>query len=317
MSLKLGHYRNKHKLCCSKFCKDLPSHSHSENNLEDQLLDNLLRPQLSHALMERKGGFKRICSTSFERCRDQIVRSHAYTNRFKVGQHLEIRQKVFYKNHRQNLSKSEKLQQRKLGPFTVTKRVTNTTYQIHDDKDPTSLKTVHRNHLVEYYPKEETLPPMIEEYVPTDKRHDDFWENFMEQRFQEINNSGQSSMEDSFPFPIALLPAPPVTLPPKRVSKTSSDSGVNSPHALSAAMPVTPDNSQSYLIPSPSRMNPLSGPITPIQQVIKNSRKPRTKEPKYNCSQPDHPNSQSVLRTCTRQSYKLVFFFFMVFFMIF
>ena len=38
--------------------------------------------------------------------------------------------------------------------------VTNTTYQIQDDKDPTILKTVHRNHLVEYYPKEETLPPM-------------------------------------------------------------------------------------------------------------------------------------------------------------
>ena len=44
--LELGLYCNKHKFCCSKFCKDLPSHSHSENNLKNQLLDNLLRPQL-------------------------------------------------------------------------------------------------------------------------------------------------------------------------------------------------------------------------------------------------------------------------------
>ena len=52
MSLKLGPYRIKHKLCCSEFCKDLPSHAHRKNNLKNQLLDNLLRPQLSHALLE-------------------------------------------------------------------------------------------------------------------------------------------------------------------------------------------------------------------------------------------------------------------------
>ena len=305
MSLKLGLYRNKHKLCCSEFWKDLPSHSHSETNLKNQLLDNLLRPQLSHALLERERDFKRIYSATFERCREQTARSHAYRNRFKLGQHLEIGQKVLYENHRQDLSKSQKLQQRRLGPFTVTKRVANTTYQIQDDKDPTTLKTVHRNHLVEYYPKEETLPPMIEEYVPMDRRHDDFYERFMEQRFQKINNPGQSSTEDSLPFPIEPLCTAPATHPQKRVSNTSSDCGVNSPQVLSPAMPVTPDNSQSYLMPSTSRTNPPSGLLTAIQQFINNSRNSKTKEPKYNRSQPDHPDSQSVLCTRTRQGYKL------------
>ena len=83
-----------------------------------------------------------------------------------MGQHLEIGQKVLYKNYRQDLSKSQKLQQRRFGPLTVTKRVTNTTYQSQDYKNPTFLKTVNRIHLVEYYPKEETLHPVIEEYVP-------------------------------------------------------------------------------------------------------------------------------------------------------
>ena len=75
-----------------------------------------------------------------------------------MGQHLEIGQNVLFENHCQDLSKSQELQQRRPGPFTVTKRVTNTTYQIQDDNDPTVLKTVHRNHLVEYYSKEDTLP---------------------------------------------------------------------------------------------------------------------------------------------------------------
>ena len=92
-----------------------------------------------------------------------------------MGHHLDVGQKVLYENHRQDLSKSQKLQQRRLSPFTVTKRVTSTTYQIQDDKDQSITKTVHRNHLVEYYPKEESLPAMIEEYVPHDQRRDDLY----------------------------------------------------------------------------------------------------------------------------------------------
>ena len=121
-----------------------------------------------------------IYSATFERCRKQTARSHAYRNRFKLGQHLEIAQKVVHENHRQGLSRSQKLQPRRLGPFTVTKRVNNTTYQIQADKDPTSHKTVHRMHLVEYFPQEETLPPMIEEVLPMDRLHDGFHERFKE-----------------------------------------------------------------------------------------------------------------------------------------
>ena len=205
MTLKFGPYRNKRKPCCSEFCKDLSSQSHSENNLKNQPLDKLFRPQLPHGLLEGERDFERIYSATFERYRKQTARLHAYRNRFKLGHQLEIEQKVLHQNHRQDLSKNQKLQQRRLGLFTVTKRVTDTIYQVQDDNDPTLLKTVHRNHLVEYYPKEETLPPMIEEYVPMDKRHDDFYERFTEQRIQNINNPGQSSMEDCFHFLLNLF----------------------------------------------------------------------------------------------------------------
>ena len=90
---------------------------------------------------------------------------------------------------------------------------------------------------------------MIEEYVPMDRRPDDFYERFMEQRIQRINSPGKSGMEHSLPFPIEPLRTAPVTLPQKRVSDTSSDSGVNSPHVLSPATPITPDNAKSYLVP--------------------------------------------------------------------
>ena len=192
MSLKLGRHRSEHKLCCSDFY--LPSHSHCENNMKNQLLDNFFQTKLSQALLERERDFKTIYSPTYKRCREQTTRSHAYRNRFKLGQHLEIGQKVLDENHRHDLSRSQKFQQSQLGHFTVTKRVTNTTYEIEDDRDPTILKTVHRNHLVEFYLEIETLPPIREKYVPTDRRHDGLFERFMEQPFQKLNNSEQPSV---------------------------------------------------------------------------------------------------------------------------
>ena len=53
--------------------------------------------------------------------------------------------------------------------------------------------------------------------------------------------------------------------------------------------------------------------LSPIQQffrntatrMAKNSAELRSKEPKSNRSQPNYPDSQSVLRTTTRQGYNL------------
>ena len=67
MSWKLGLHRNEHKICCSEFCKDLPSHAHSENNLGNQLLDIFLQPQRSHALLERERDLKRISYSTIQR----------------------------------------------------------------------------------------------------------------------------------------------------------------------------------------------------------------------------------------------------------
>ena len=141
---------------------------------------------------------------------------------------------------------------------------------------------------------------MIEENVPMDRFLDDFYERFKNQRIQNMNNTGRSGIEDSLPFPIEPLRTAPVTLLRKRVSNTSSDSRINSPHVLSPAMPIIPNNSQPHLIPPTLLMNPSSGPLTPSQHIIYSSRKLENKEPKYTQSQPDHPDPQSVLRTRTR-----------------
>ena len=260
MSLKLGLYRNKDKLCCPKFCENLPSPSHSENSLKNELFDKLLQPQLSQALLEKERTFKQIFCSTFERCREQTARSHAYRNRFKLGHHLEVGQKVLYENHKQDLTRSQKLQQRRLGPFTVTKRIANTTYQIQDDKDPTVIKTLHRNHLVEYYPKEGSLPAMIEEYVPSNHQIDNFYERFMEQRTRDLNKPSTTEEHVSFPFPIEPLRSIPSISKPKRSSMQSNDSGINSPFAsrtpvLSPAIPTETSTPMHLLLSKHNLLN--------------------------------------------------------------
>ena len=215
---------------------------------------------------------------------------------------MDVGQKVLYENHRQDLSKSQKLQQRRLGPFTVTKRVTSPTYQIQDDKDPSVIKTVHRNHLVEYYPKEESLPAMIEEYVPHDQRHDDFFERFLEQRMGKLNNFTVPSAEDTIPFPITPLPTALVVALHQRDSITSSDSGVGSHHVFSPTLPITPEqlpqHPQETETEQPSTLASTRA-LTPIQQFLRNSRRSKAREPKYFRPQPHDPNPHSVLRTLT------------------
>ena len=159
---------------------------------------------------------------------------------------------------------------------------------------------------------------MIEEYVPSDHQDDNFSERFMEQRTRDLNNPSTTDEHDSFPFPIEPLRSISSTNQPKRSSMHSNDSGITFPLASSRTPVLSPTIPAETSTPQPSSQAaqphlPPRESLSPIQQFIRNSAtrmarssvKPRPKEPKYNRAQPDYPDSQSVLRTFTRQGYKL------------
>ena len=64
------------------------------------------------------------------------------------------------------MSRSQKLKQLRVGPFTVTKQTTIATYEIQEDAIPKNIKVTHRNHLIEKFPHEERLPPLITNFAP-------------------------------------------------------------------------------------------------------------------------------------------------------
>ena len=161
---------------------------------------------------------------------------------------------------------------------------------------------------------------MIEEYVPSDHQNDKFYEHFMERRHRDLNNPSITEEHDSLPFPIEPLRSISSKNKPKRFSTNSNDSRITSPLASSRTPVLSPAIPMGTSTPHPSSSQPaqpaqlsLREPLSPIQQFIRNSAthiasnsvKSRSKEPKYNRAQPNYPDSQSVLRTITRQGYKL------------
>ena len=60
MSVKLGLYRFKQKMWCSEISADLPPHSHDTNSLKNELIQPLLRPQLSQALLDPEKDLRRF-----------------------------------------------------------------------------------------------------------------------------------------------------------------------------------------------------------------------------------------------------------------
>ena len=153
MTLKLGLLRDKDEQCKSDFCDGLQSHTHSENSLPNNSLNCLLQSQLSDELLKREKEFKRIFSSTYQRCRQITSKGHEHRNRLKLRQPISTGEKVLLENHAQELTRSQKLKQLRVGPFTVTKQITNTTYEIPEDANPDNVKTTHRIHLIEYVPK--------------------------------------------------------------------------------------------------------------------------------------------------------------------
>ena len=63
--------------------------------------------------------------------------------------------------------------------------LTNTTYEIQHDKT-NEKKTVHRNHIVPYYPKEEKIQELVENYIVPDDT-DDYYTQYIKHNISKSN----------------------------------------------------------------------------------------------------------------------------------
>ena len=138
----------------------------------------------------RENQFKRLYAETCHVSRETTDKSNEYRKKHKVGKELQVGQKVLRENFNKELNKSKKLSSLRSGPYTVLRKITNTTYEIELDELPGKTLHSHRNHLFEYFPKDETIPSMIKAYNRPEKLPDDhrqFYQNLNKTAVDDYN----------------------------------------------------------------------------------------------------------------------------------
>ena len=197
---------------------------------------------------------------------------------------------MLLENHSIDLSKSQKLSELRSGPFTITKRITPTTYELTLDSDSSTKKTVHRNHLIEYFPKAETLPQLVTNYASFNEEWKDFYKRLLKYQSSVSNQNTRETdytSLDLIPAPILPItqfnhppvrphrpdtPLPKRTLtdsgldPRTRTSRTLKNSQILSDPTLEPQIVSSPDPRDrplptiplEYSTPYPTSQNPIS-----------------------------------------------------------
>ena len=175
-----------------------------ENNLPISSLIRSLSPQTSDQLLKRQSEYKQTYSSAYQRCRQTKSKSHAHRNRSRRGQPLSVRQKLFLENRALDLTKSQKLKQLRVEHFTVTRKITNTTYEIREHSNPYNDKTRHRNHLIEKFTKEERLSSFISNYVVI-SRDSKFYKRLVHSQLEQYNSGEENHSLDVTIFVITPI----------------------------------------------------------------------------------------------------------------
>ena len=167
ISLRLGIFRNEFKHCNPKpgsFCENLPPHRHENEALIAENVRKIIKPNVAADLLQRENDFKRIYSSVYEKNIQAQERDNKYRSKFNVAKMLQVGTQVLVENNTKPTDRSKKLQTRREGPYLIKEVITPVNYRVQDMGNPSKIRVVHRNLLLPYYPKEETLPHLVSKY---------------------------------------------------------------------------------------------------------------------------------------------------------
>ena len=112
-----------------------------------------------------------------------------FRNQFKLGHPIKEGTKVLLENRSKPLLKSQKLLNLRSGPYTVIEKITEVTYGIQNDFT-NEKKIINGNHIVEYFPKEQKMPKLLQEYS-SDLFSSDFYDHITNQQINSFNKPKQ------------------------------------------------------------------------------------------------------------------------------
>ena len=162
LTFDLNLNRDTSKTCISRYCSQLPEHSHYDKSDLNPFFYKTLSKPIPHWFLAVETAMLQIYSTVYENTLRKI-NSHAYiTKTYHEGKPLPIGtfvlKRIFTLVHF-----SDKLKPLRIGPYKILDRLSDVTYELLAQDD--STVHVHRNHLIPYYPKEQLLYPNLRSFM--------------------------------------------------------------------------------------------------------------------------------------------------------
>ena len=229
LTFDLNLNRNTSKTCISRYCSQLPEHSHYDKSDLNPFFYKTLSKPIPQWFLAVETAMLQIYSTVYENTLRKI-NSHAYiTKTYHEGKPLPIGTFVSKRNFT-HVHFSDKLKPLRIGPYKIFDRLSDVTYELHAQDG--STKHVHRNHLIPYYPKEPLLYPHLRSFM-----------RFSDTTQFQIPQPTKYANSDSSPF--------------------NSDESLSDEDSQTFMTPSTTDNSsQTFVTPSSFRTSNQNTPST-------------------------------------------------------
>ena len=154
LTFDLNLTRDTSETCISRYCSQLPEHSHyDKTNLNPFFYRKLSKP-IPQGFLAVETAMLQIYSTVYGNILRKI-NSHAYiTKTYHEGKPFPIDTFVLKRNFT-HVHFSNKLKPLRIGPYKIIDRLSDVTYELLS-QDGSTIH-VHRNPLIPYYPKKTTL----------------------------------------------------------------------------------------------------------------------------------------------------------------
>ena len=146
-------------------CNTQPTHTHLENHFKHPKIAKLQKRTFAKCSLDKE----KHNNDTYQKITKILLNRKKLTDemniRFRTAKPLEKNTFVLVTNQQQIEGVSKKLLPLKTGPYLIIDEPTETTYILKDNNK--EQITIHRNHIVPYYPKEKHIKLELQIYLLT------------------------------------------------------------------------------------------------------------------------------------------------------
>ena len=148
-------------------CNTQPAHTHLEKQFSHPKIAKLQKGTFAKWFLDKEKHYNDTYRTITRILQNRKKLTDEMNLRFRTAKPLEKNTFVLITNQQQIDGVSKKILPLKTGPYLIIDKPTETTYILKDNNK--EYITIHKNHIVQYYPKERHIKPELQNYLLTNE----------------------------------------------------------------------------------------------------------------------------------------------------